>query len=55
MKTPLPKDKMLCPHKDVENTDMWFSNFGIEYIRENKKVRETVLPVVFIWGLGRIV
>ena len=51
MKISVSKEK-LCVRVLVDYADTRFSNFVNEYLRENKKVRETVL--LFIWGPGRI-
>ena len=33
----------------IDYADTWLSNFKIEYIHENERVRETVLAL-FMWG-----
>ena len=37
----ISKEKIACP-PSVDYADTRFSNFAIEYLRENEKVRETV-------------
>ena len=54
MKTPLTKENL---HVHIVNDygDTWFSNFAIEYLRENVRENENVNETVFAcWGPDRL-